>query len=166
MPALTPVSLEIATDLGSKTSKSGDSFPIRLAAPIMVEGTEAVAAGAEGMGEVVHAKESGGMGAAGELVLAARWLQVGERRLRLRSLKIVPEGQSRINTVNAINAGSAASPLPIGLIGYFISGGQAIVPKGTIADARTAEAFDLPRAALPTGQTISTGEEEKPDDDE
>ncbi|MET0587174.1 MAG: hypothetical protein ABWZ75_01520 [Novosphingobium sp.] len=71
-PALTPVSIQILAALGSKVSKSGDTFPIRLAAPVIVDGTVAIPAGAEGMGEVVHAKKGGGIGAAGELVLAAR----------------------------------------------------------------------------------------------
>jgi hypothetical protein len=143
LPALTPVSIEVLAALGSKTSKTGDTFPIRLAAPIMLDGKEAIPAGAAGLGEVVHAKKSGGMGAAGELVLAARYLEVGDRKLRLRSLRLVPQGKSAINRVGGFNAASAASPLPIGLIGFFIQGGQAAVPPGTIAEAKTAEAFVL-----------------------
>jgi hypothetical protein len=140
---LTVVSIEIQTDLGSKTSTTGELFPLRLAAPMIVGGKEVLAAGTPGQGEVVHAKKSGGMGAAGELVLAARFLDIGGRHLRLRSLRIAPSGQSKINTVNTVNAASAASPLPIGLIGFFISGGQATVPAGTIAEAKTAESFTI-----------------------
>ncbi|MEO0063543.1 MAG: hypothetical protein RLZZ08_2103, partial [Pseudomonadota bacterium] len=70
IPALTPVSVEILADLGSNTSVSGARFPIRLAAPLVVDGVAVVPAGATGEGEVVHAKKSSGMGAAGELVLA------------------------------------------------------------------------------------------------
>ena len=147
IPALLPVSIEILADLGSKISKSGDRFPLRLAAPIMVDGVEAVPAGAKGEGEVVHAKKSGGMGAAGELVLAARFVEHSGRRIALRSLRIVSQGKSAINTVNAINVGSVASPLPVGLIGFFISGGQAVVPAGTIAEAKVAQ--DVPALAEP-----------------
>jgi hypothetical protein len=148
IPALTPVSIELLAAVGSKTSKTGDTFPIRLAAPIIIDGKEAVPAGAAGMGEVVHAKKSGGMGAAGELVLAARYLDVAGRSLRLRSLRIVPQGKSAINRVDAFNAVSAASPIPVGLIGFFIQGGQASVPQGTIAEAKTAEAFTIESNAL------------------
>jgi|GEM_PF-6422904 len=71
IPALTEVRLEILSDLGSKISKTGELFPIRLAKPIVIDGAERVPAGAEGQGEVVWAKKSGGSGASGELVLAA-----------------------------------------------------------------------------------------------
>lgn len=58
IPALTPVSLRIEQELGSKISHSGDAFRISLALPIVIEGTELVPAGVEGLGEVVHAKRA------------------------------------------------------------------------------------------------------------
>lgn len=164
IPALLPVSIEILADLGSKISKSGDRFPLRLAAPIMVDGVEAVPAGAMGEGEVVHAKKSGGMGAAGELVLAARFVEHSGRRIALRSLRIVPQGKSAINTVNAINVGSVASPLPVGLIGFFISGGQAVVPAGTIAEAKVAQ--DVPALAKPDAAPADALAEPLPDNNQ
>ncbi|MCW3845781.1 hypothetical protein OF829_00910 [Sphingomonas sp. LB-2] len=146
IPALTVVTVEIMVDLGSKISKSGDTFPIRLAAPIVVNGVEIVPAGVTGMGEVIHAKRSGGSGAAGELVLAARYLEVDGRRLRLRSMNLSANGRSNINTAFAI---SAVGP-PV--VGFLIKGKQANVPAGTIADAKTAEAFSMvpmPAATAP-----------------
>ena len=147
IPALTPVMIAIVAPLGSKISRTGDSFPIRLEAPIMVDGKEAVPAGAIGIGEVVHAKKSGGMGAAGELVLAARYLEVNGQRLLLRSMNLSSTAKSNIDTVNALNVGSAASPIPFGLVGFFISGGQITVPPGAIAQAKTRESFTVPTSA-------------------
>jgi hypothetical protein len=95
------------------------------------------------MGEVVHAKKSGGSGAAGELVLAARYLDVDGRRLRLRSLKLVPKSTSNVDAVHALNIASSAAPVPIALVGFLITGGQAVVPQGTQAQAKTAETFSL-----------------------
>jgi hypothetical protein len=151
IPALTPVSLEIAASVGSKISKTGDTFPIRLAAPIILAGRQVLPAGATGVGEVVHAKKSGGMGAAGELVLAARYLDVGGARMHLRSMHLAVAGKSNIDRVNALNAASVASPVPIGLIGFFIGGGQILIAAGTPATAKVAEAFTLEPAeqALP-----------------
>jgi hypothetical protein len=155
IPALTPVSIEILAPLSSRTSKSGDSFPIRLAAAIVVGGRELVPAGVSGVGEVVHAKKSGGMGAAGELVLAARYVEVGGQRLTLRSLQFAVAGRSSIDAVSAVNAASAASPLPIGLIGFFVTGGQVDVPAGTVAAAKTRENFTLPGSNRPAvSQTL------------
>jgi hypothetical protein len=156
IPELTPVILEIMAPVGSKISKTGDSFPIRLAAPIVIDGKEWVPAGVTGVGEVVHAKKSGGMGAAGELVLAARYLEVDGRRLPLRSLNLAAAGKSGIAAVNAVNVGSAVSPVPIGLIGFFISGGQMTVPQGTIVPAKTRENFALPAQAGATPVAAET----------
>ncbi|OJW75011.1 MAG: hypothetical protein BGO57_12860 [Sphingomonadales bacterium 63-6] len=163
IPKLTPISIQILKPLGSKLSKTGETFPIRLAAPILVNGVEAVPAGTEGMGEVIHAKKSGGMGAAGELVVTARYLDVDGRQLPLRSLHWAQSGQSRVDTVNTLNVASAASPLPIGLVGFFIGGGQINVAEGALADAKTAADFSI---ALPqvssqqagTGQELSEGD--------
>jgi hypothetical protein len=148
IPALTPVSVEILTPLGSKTSRTGDTFPIRLAQPIIIGDGEVVPAGAMGVGEVIHAKKSGGMGAAGELVLAARYVEVSGRRLTLRSLNLALAGSSRIGAVDALNAASAAGPLPIGLIGFFIAGGQVVVPQGTVAQAKIRDSITLPDKPL------------------
>ena len=146
---LTPVVIEILDPLGSKTSQSLESFRIRLAEPIVVDGNELVPAGAEGMGEVVHAKKAGGMGAAGELVLAARYLTVDGRELRLRSMELLEtvEGKDRMGTVHTLNIASAASPLPIGLIGFFVGGGNIEIPAGALASAKLAAPFEIAPAA-------------------
>lgn len=138
LPKLTPVRIEILTDLGSKLSKTGDMFPIKLAYPIMIDGKTIVPAGAMGMGEVIFAKGSGGGGAGGELVLAARYVDVGSRRVNLRSLQLNANGQSRIDSANAIGIASAAAP-GLAFVALFMKGKQSVVPAGTIADAKTAE---------------------------
>jgi hypothetical protein len=149
IPALTPVRLVIRTHLGSKISTSGQTFAIQLAQPILVEGKELVPAGTAGMGEVVHAKKSGGSGASGELVLAARYLELGDRRLRLRSLNFAVAGQDSIKGVNTLMIASAATIPAISLIGFFVQGKPIDIPEGMEAMAKTAEPFvlELPVAA-------------------
>ncbi len=139
IPALSRVELEIQAEIGSNVSKSGDKFPLRLASPVVIDGRELIPAGANGMGEVVHAKKSGAAGAAGELVLAARYLEVDGRRVRLRSLRLVPVGK---NFTQA--AGAAAQG--ISFFAFLIKGGQAVVPAGTIVEAKTAEPITLAAA--------------------
>lgn len=139
---LTPVRLIIRGHLGSKISKSGDLFDLELAEPVLVDGKEAIPAGTRGQGEVVHAKKSGGSGASGELVLAARYLEVGGRRLRLRSMHIATAGEDKIGAVNTLNVASVASPVPgLSLIGFFVKGKGIDLPEGTPAVAKTAEPF-------------------------
>jgi hypothetical protein len=164
VPALTPVRVELLTELGSKISKTGDTFPIRLAEPIVIDGRVVVPAGITGLGEVVHAKKSGGGGAGGELVLAARYLDVAGQRLRLRSLRVAVTGKSKIDTANAIGVASSATVPVAAFIGFLLKGGQTTIPAGTVADAKTAEAVTFATGggivAPPKGTTLN--EESQP----
>lgn len=152
IPAMTVVQLEIDEPLGSKTSKTGQAFAIRLRNPILVDGRETVPAGTLGRGEVVHAKKGGGSGAPGELVLAARYLDVGGRRLPLRSLRFGELGSDKIATVNAMAVASAVGPLPVAMLGFLITGGERTVEKGTAVTAKTAADFlaDSGQAGAPS----------------
>lgn len=143
VPALTPVTLEIGAPLGSKTSTTGERFPIVLKEPILVDGRVAIPAGAAGEGEVIHAKKAGGSGAAGELVLAARFVRVGDRQLRLRSMRIALAGKDAIHAVDTANAVAVLSPIPVGLLGFAVTGRNIELPDGAIALAKTAQAFTV-----------------------
>jgi hypothetical protein len=149
VPALTPVKLEIRKQLVSKVDKPGAFFPLRLAEPILVGGAVAVPAGAEGQGEVVESKGGSVGGSAGILILAARFVTVDGRPLRLRSMHIAQTG-----TDNRAAVDTAMLALGfIGMPGFFITGGKTTVPAGTVADAKTAEAFTI---AAPTPALASS----------
>lgn len=157
VPALSPVVLVLDADLGSKISKTGDMFPLHLAQPIVVDGSELVPAGTPGQGEVIHAKKAGGSGTAGELVLAARYLTVGSRQLRLRSMRVGDKTIDAIGKIDAFNAATVMSPVPVALIGFALTGHNSTFVKGTLAVAKTAELFDLAApvadaASAPTDQ--------------
>lgn len=143
IPALTPIELVIDADLGSKISTTGQTFPLHLAAPLVIDGREMLPAGTAGQGEVVHAKKAGGGGASGELVLAARFLTVGDRTVRLRSMRTALAGADRMGTVNALNAVSAAALPVASFIGFAITGRNVVYPKGTVASAKIAEDFTI-----------------------
>lgn len=143
VPALTPLVIRLEADLGSNLSKTGDRFPLSLAESVAIAGITVLPAGLLGEGEVIHAKKSGGSGAGGELVVAARWLDVGGTRLRLRSLRLNGAGKDAIQKVDGLNAASVASPVPLGLLGFFIKGKDAVHAKGELAEAKTAEAFSI-----------------------
>ncbi|KQN25755.1 hypothetical protein ASE86_05990 [Sphingomonas sp. Leaf33] len=137
------MTLEIRSALGSKLSKPGDLFPIRLVDPIMDGDRVVVPAGATGTGEVVHAKKAGGSGTGGELVLAARYLDVCGRQLRLRSLHMAPNGRSKTDLVNAINVASAALGPIAAMSAFLIRGGEVDVAEGTLGVAKTAQPFTI-----------------------
>jgi len=134
IPALTPVVVEVMTDLSSKTSVAGQTFPLRLAVPIIVDGRVLVPAGATGEGEVLNAKHGGMSGSSGVLTLIAHDLKIDGRSLRLRSMHIDQQGDDRTRT-------AAITTALVGVFGLFVKGGETVVPHGTFAAAKTAEDF-------------------------
>lgn len=144
-----PIVITVDAEVGSKISQSGDVFPIRLAQPVMVDGVEVLPAGIVGQGQVVHAKKGGMAGSAGELVLAARYLDHGGRRIALRSFKFIEEGDDILSRGKDNVGLASATNAVIGPLGFFIGGGNTVIAPGTIATAkiRDDEAFDRAVAA-------------------
>ena len=91
IPAGTVIDIENVEDLGSRRSRTRDAFTFRLAEPIVVDGRTVAQAGATRVGEVVHAARSGG-GLGGELILAARYLEVAGVRITLRGMRFAETG--------------------------------------------------------------------------
>ncbi|OYW16143.1 MAG: hypothetical protein B7Z39_02530 [Novosphingobium sp. 12-64-8] len=145
----------IDSDLGSATSTSGAMFPLHLGQPIVIDGKTLVPAGTSGVGEVIWAKKAGGSGSPGELVLAARYLDFGGRRLRLRSMNFQSVGDSRYKTVNSIMIASAAAVPGVALVGFAIKGKETTFAAGTLAHAKTAEAF-APDATPPVAAVLQS----------
>lgn len=141
VPANTTVDLEILDLLNSSRQKRGDRFRLRLAAPVIVDGTTLVAEGAEGVGEVVHAAAARGGGAPGELLIAARWLEVDGQPIPLRGLKLGLTGGD--NSGMALGVSFAAGPFAM-----FIRGREIEIPAGTRVHARLAG--DATLAPTPT----------------
>lgn len=125
------VELEIGETLSSARRQRGERFPLRLAAPLRVDGHDVIPAGTRGVGEIVHAARSRGGGAAGELLIAARYLELDDRQLPLRGLSYGLSGQSRTN-------GAAAAAIAVGPFALFIRGRETEIPAGTRVQAKLA----------------------------
>lgn len=136
VPALTPVFIKVGQELSSKKSKPGDRFPILIAEDVRIDGRVVIPAGSAGEGEVVHAARSSVGGKAGELILAARYVKVGEVDVPLRSMVLGGAGKDRMNE-------SLAASFVYG-VGFFVVGGAVIVPPETLATAKTAVEIELP----------------------
>jgi hypothetical protein len=136
------VEFTIDATLHSRHSKAGDKFVITLTAPLIVDGEPVIPAGATGEGEVTHAARSGLGGRPGELLLAARYIDTPDGRVRLRGFQFGAVGRDRSG--ESIYLGAAASGIaaaagsmaPVGVIGILISGGEIEVPAGTTATAK------------------------------
>ncbi|MFC3582143.1 hypothetical protein [Sphingomonas hylomeconis] len=143
LAAGTPIELEIAEPLSSKTSKIDAMFAIRVLSPVMAEGKVVIPAGTPGQGQVVHAAKATGLGKAGELILAARFLDCGGTRIALRGFRLGGAGRDHAGKLIAATAVGGLIAMPL----MFVSGGQSIVPAGTHATARLSAAVDLAPAA-------------------
>src|SRR6185295_10249673 len=115
LPALMPVSLVMDAEVSSATAKPGDHFPFHVTEAVVQDGVVLIPAGAVGEGEVVHAAKSKGGGRAGELVLAARFVTVGDQQVRLRSFA-AGGGKDRSNAALGV-------AVAVGLWGMLVRGG-------------------------------------------
>lgn len=126
-----PVVVRIEEQLGSKLSSTGQFFKLSLAEPVMHGNHILIPAGVPGQGQVVHAKKGGFSGSAGELILAARYVEYNGQKIKLRSMRFAETGKD--NTGTAMAVGIAA-----GVVGFLVSGGNTIVEPGTTANAKFA----------------------------
>lgn len=160
LPALTPVEFEFAGALNSKTSKIDDMFPIRLTAPIVIDGVIAVPAGATGEGQVVHAAKAAGAGKAGELIVTVRYLEHRGVRIPLRRFRM---GGLGIGTDRRDGALGVSMVIPFS--GFLMRGGEKTIEAGARANAVIASDVDIPTpaeavpAAQPPSSEASTGGE-------
>lgn len=135
VPAGTYVDFEILDPINSKLSKPEDRFRIRTIVPVALNGAVVIPAGALGEGEVIHAARARAAGKAGELIMAARYIEHQGQRIALRSFRFAQAGASR--TDEAILVGLVAVPVVL-----FMAGSDVDVPVGARGQAKLVA--DLP----------------------
>lgn len=133
----TAVTIEILEPLSSALVKRGDKFRLRLADPVLVEGKPVLASGIEGVGEIVHAEKSRSGGKAGELLIAARYLETPGTQVPLRGLKLGGRGKDNTNA-------AMATAFAVGPFALFVHGREIVIPAGTLAQAKIAQELHLP----------------------
>lgn len=129
IPALTFVELEFVDAASSRTSSSGELVKIRVAEPLMVDGRVLVPVGTTGVAEVIQASKARMMGKAGELTLAARYIELNGTRIPLKRFQF-GRSSGRSNVTETMVATAL-----IGLPGLLISGGNIDVAAGARANA-------------------------------
>ncbi|HET9865001.1 MAG TPA: hypothetical protein VFP37_16270 [Steroidobacteraceae bacterium] len=152
VPALTPVVVRIEDSISSNQNRRGDRFRITVDEDVRIGDVLVIPAGSTGEGEVVHAAKSGAGGKAGELILAARFVRVGDAEVRLRSLALGARGKDHTN--DALAAGFAIGPFAM-----FVKGGIVTVPAETLGLAKTAQELMLPAVVSPTPLPAAEDEE-------
>jgi hypothetical protein len=114
-------------------------FHLRVSTPVKADGITVIPEGADAFGEVVDAAPGGFSGRPGKLILSARYIEIGGKRLPLRHFHWGQAGRDR--TTMALVVGAV-----VGLPAIFISGGNIDVPIGTPVSAKLTEeaTVDLP----------------------
>lgn len=136
LPANTQIELETVDTVGSRLSKPGDFFKLRVAVDVRVDGVLVIPAGTPATGQVVHAAKASAGGKAGELILAARFLSLPQGEVRLRS-GFGATGRARTGA-------SLATAMVVGVFGLLVKGKDLELPAGTALSARLASDTPFP----------------------
>jgi hypothetical protein len=143
VPAGTVMMVELAEPVSTKTHKTGDTFAIRLAEPVVVGGQIVLQAGATGVGEVTDASKPGFGGKAAKLVLSARSITgPGGNALPLKGLQLSGVGKGHATAATALGLGGIGFA-PLGVVGIALHGGDVAIPAGTQATAKLASSTTL-----------------------
>jgi hypothetical protein len=137
VPALTPLVVRLEEEVSTKRQKPGDHFKLAVAEDVRIGDVVVIPAGSPGEGEVIHVGKPGAGGKAGELILAARFVRVGETEVRLRSFVLGVTGKNHADA-------ALATSLVIGPLAMFVRGGSVIVPSGALGSAKTTFDLQLP----------------------
>jgi hypothetical protein len=147
LPALTPVLIQFDETVSSDKNRNGERFRFHVAADVRVGDVVVIPMGTPGVGEVIHAAKSGMAGKAGELIVAARYVTIGTKNVRLRSFAS-GTGQNLTGIANWTG-------IFVGMPSLLIQGGKMTMPQHMLATARTAEPVTLPA----TPAVVTAGDE-------
>jgi hypothetical protein len=136
LAAGTEIHLRLLEPVASHTHKRGDRFKLEVAQPIAVDEAIVVPAGAAAVGEVIHAAKPGMAGKAGELILVARSLSVGEHEVKLRAFT-AGNGENRLGLATGLG-------VTLGIPGLFVVGKNLVLPAGTDVYAKVTADTSLP----------------------
>lgn len=136
--ANTVVILELVDGISSKTNLRGEKFNLRLAEPIRLGDQVLVPAGTAVVGEILHAQKASGGGRAGELTIAARYIDAPSGPIKLRS-SVGSAGAS--HTQAALATSFIAGPFAM-----MVQGSDRILPAGSRISSKTAVDIDVDAA--------------------
>lgn len=158
IPAGSSIRVELGEEISTKTIVRGAQFKIRLGAPIIVNGVELAPKGASGIGEVVHVAKGGAGGKPAELIVAARYVTVGDTRVPIRGFKLTGMGEDRGGEAMAVM-------LAAGVASMLVRGGDLVMPEGAWGYAKVASDVTLPAPppqAAPATEVTQAGKSDTP----
>jgi hypothetical protein len=164
VPAGTVVEVALSRAITTRRAKAGDSFPLHLAAPLIVNGQIVLRAGTPGVGEVIESARPGLGGKGAKMVLDARYLIVHRRHIAIDGLQLAAAGHDNSTAAQVLGLGGIGFA-PLGFVGLAIHGGDVTFPENTKAQASIAANVSLRSlgrasrtASLAAAQTTATPE--------
>ncbi|MDC7683689.1 hypothetical protein PQU92_10395 [Asticcacaulis sp. BYS171W] len=134
IPNGTPIVVVITELVSTRTAKVGDMFALKLAEPLLWNGTVVIPEGTPGKGEVIDTGKPGMGGKPGKLVLAARYLEFEGRQVPIRALKMRMGAQDNVS-------GAMAATIVVGVFGLAVTGGHMEAQVGMMATAKLGADF-------------------------
>jgi hypothetical protein len=153
VPAGTVIEVALSRSMTTRRAKTGESFPLHLAAPLIVKGQIVLRAGTPGVGEVIESTRPGLGGKGAKMVLDARYLIVHRRRIAIDGLQLASAGHDNSTAAQVVGLGGIGFA-PLGFVGLAIPGGDVTFPKDTKAQASIAVDVTLPSLGRASHQAI------------
>ena len=117
LPGGTAVAVEVVDKVSSSNANIGDTFAVRAADAVVINGWVVVAKGAPGQGEVLSVDRAGSHGHPGSLGVQIDWIfAVDGNKIHLTSQRSTAEGQSKAGVSSTVTIVSWAF---LGLPGLF-----------------------------------------------
>ena len=161
----TPVEIALVDQVSTDKQKRGDTFAIRLAAPLIVNGQVLLRAGALGEGEVIDSAKPGLGGKPATMVIAADYLESRHRRVPLNAAQLAANGHDNSTPAMVLKLGGLATA-PLGIVGIIVPGGGVTFKPGTVAIAKLATEVTLPSLGRATRRQLAAAAAATPADDQ
>lgn len=150
VPLGTSVILEFIDPVNSRSSKVGEKVRLSVAQALEWNGQVVIPEGAPAIGEIIHIAKARAGGKAGELIIAARYIEWGNRQIPLKGFRFGAVGDSRV-VESFVLSTVVAAPL-----GFLVAGGEVEVKPGTRGHAKLKE--DIPVASSGNAEQITRPE--------
>jgi hypothetical protein len=141
-PAGSVVAVRLTDKLVASKVHPDDTFAIALAAPLIVDGQVVLPEGTPGVGRVVQSSGPGFGGKGAKLVVSADYLTVQGGRVPLQGMQLTGAGKDHSLAADLASLGGWVS-MPLGFIGFAVTGGDIEIPAGTAAAAKLSKSVSL-----------------------
>lgn len=134
LPGGTPISVHLSADVSSSNAHEGDTFAFSVVDDVRVRGWLVIAAGAQGIGEIVAVENAGGNGHSGKLNLRFNYVYAADgEKVRVTQTPSATEGEQRSGAASTATIASYALFGPLGLFAHnWIKGREVSVTPKTL----------------------------------